>query len=887
MNMVCETSTLDVLVESGTGGNGTDHCEFRTHNGQNWSNWQPYIPGSGIVAMGYTSVEVRLQRLSTFCAPSTYRVVSWDIEKQATSGIIIKTPNQMVVCKGVEVSAELLPGTGGNGVDISIYRVLTSVWSEWQGYSSNEPIPTGTEVNQVEVATLRYSTSCTIAALNIASWQVEQPPAVSAGPDRSLCPGNVLEIVGSSAVNASDLLWTTSGDGSFDNPTALHPIYTPGSEDWNNISVTLTLTSNIGGQCQDHNAMELSMLTTQTSSVEVVTNKYNVCYGETVSYLAIAANQGAQPYYNWKVNGTPAGTNNAHFDFAPLMGDQVWVELIPDHDCPAQQVVVSNIVTVEVTLPQVSVTTSPAIAGTASYTGDIKIGQPLSFTAAPAPGWDFSHWTTVQGVFLHQSADFVLTLQECNLHAVAHFVSKTTLQGQLRYYNPLESPMSDERIDARFFVQLFKDGQAVSSSQLVDEEAKYEFHALEGGTGYQLKLWEQPLTNQLTDTWMWNNWGGVTAVDALIINFMSVNNPLVSSFPWLLPDPIGDFTAAFKKVADLNNSNDITALDALITSYRTVGNPSVIPFPVGRHNFVLSAHMPANVADKIYPFAPELLFSETDNYIATTPASEVIYTLDISQITIGNNPLNIYFVAAADLNASYVPGPAMKQAPIMDYQGMLSVNVGQEVDIPIYADQHMELGALTMGISYDLQQIEVREIAGAQVSWIDPSTGTVRIAWNDPVGKTINTTTPLVVLKARLLKAIEADQRYMELLAETELAGTDAMELPNVKLHSISLQTPSASSLKLDLTHKVIPNPFREKANLEYNLPVAGKVEVNVYNQYGQLIKQLVNERQQAGTHQVEVTDADLNSMGTYYYKILLEGETQSFVGQSTLIVIN
>jgi phosphodiesterase/alkaline phosphatase D-like protein len=74
---------------------------------------------------------------------------------------------------------------------------------------------------------------------------------------------------------------------------------------------------------------------------------------------------------------------------------------------------------------------------------------------------------------------------------------------------------------------------------------------------------------------------------------------------------------------------------------------------------------------------------------------------------------------------------------------------------------------------------------------------------------------------------------------------------------------------------------------LTYNLPVAGKVEVNVYNQYGQLVKQLVNERQQAGSHQVEITNADLKSMGTYYYQILLQGEARSFIGQSTLIVIN
>ncbi len=73
------------------------------------------------------------------------------------------------------------------------------------------------------------------------------PASLSAGPDDEICITQATySITGASAVNMS-LLWTSSGNGTFSDPTALNPVYTRGAADLT--SVTLTLTGNKVSGC--------------------------------------------------------------------------------------------------------------------------------------------------------------------------------------------------------------------------------------------------------------------------------------------------------------------------------------------------------------------------------------------------------------------------------------------------------------------------------------------------------------------------------------------------------------------------------------------------------------------------------------------------------------
>jgi len=63
------------------------------------------------------------------------------------------------------------------------------------------------------------------------------------------------------------------------------------------------------------------------------------------------------------------------------------------------------------------------------------------------------------------------------------------------------------------------------------------------------------------------------------------------------------------------------------------------------------------------------------------------------------------------------------------------------------------------------------------------------------------------------------------------------------------------------------PNPFNPSTNIEFLLPAASKVRIDIYNIIGQLVKQLYNGVQSAGTHSITFNASNLSS-GVYFYSL-------------------
>jgi len=74
-------------------------------------------------------------------------------------------------------------------------------------------------------------------------------PTAFAGSPITICEGETVTLSLATASFYSTLEWTTNGDGGFDNAAALNPVYTPGSTDIANGTVTLTLTAYPSGVC--------------------------------------------------------------------------------------------------------------------------------------------------------------------------------------------------------------------------------------------------------------------------------------------------------------------------------------------------------------------------------------------------------------------------------------------------------------------------------------------------------------------------------------------------------------------------------------------------------------------------------------------------------------
>jgi hypothetical protein len=70
------------------------------------------------------------------------------------------------------------------------------------------------------------------------------------------------------------------------------------------------------------------------------------------------------------------------------------------------------------------------------------------------------------------------------------------------------------------------------------------------------------------------------------------------------------------------------------------------------------------------------------------------------------------------------------------------------------------------------------------------------------------------------------------------------------------------------------PNPFRNRLSLDFTLPQAGQVEIEVYAANGRLVDTIVNGELAAGRHSLTWKPADGTPSGVYFYRVLANGRS-------------
>ena len=138
---------------------------------------------------------------------------------------------------------------------------------------------------------------------------ISSPMTVTAGPTQTSCGASAVNVTaGSSAVNHTSVLWTSSGSGTFANATSLTTCtYTPSAADILAGSVTLTLTATNAG-CPSVNATKT--LNFNPATTAVAGTPVNACT-TTLAPVNVTTGSSASNYSSvlWTSNGSGTLTN--------------------------------------------------------------------------------------------------------------------------------------------------------------------------------------------------------------------------------------------------------------------------------------------------------------------------------------------------------------------------------------------------------------------------------------------------------------------------------------------------------------------------------------------------------------------------------------------------
>ncbi|MBK7030770.1 MAG: T9SS type A sorting domain-containing protein [Bacteroidales bacterium] len=213
----------------------------------------------------------------------------------------------------------------------------------------------------------------------------QQPPYAYAGPNQSVCYGEGVSLFVAIANNSTNLTWTTSGTGTFNDIHILNPVYIPSEQDAITGSVTLSLIAS--NQACDPAVSSIELLV-HPLPAPVMTGLSSVCEsGQDVIYSVPATSNS----FEWNVTGgeivSGAGTNEIHVNWGTSGNGIVSVLESTPFDCSS--------------LAETSVTINPL--PTPAINGEMALcsGSSKTYTTAAVTGhsytWDAGGATIVSG----------------------------------------------------------------------------------------------------------------------------------------------------------------------------------------------------------------------------------------------------------------------------------------------------------------------------------------------------------------------------------------------------------------------------------------------------------------------------------------------------------
>jgi uncharacterized protein (TIGR02145 family) len=354
----------------------SDNINFNDIEGATSLNYQPE-------ELSQTTYYRQLQNATGVCGgPLPTNVVTITVSPVAAADISIAASPGRSMCQGGTVTFTATPVNGGT---TPVYQ-----WKvNGNNTGSNSPVHTyvpqdGDLVTCVMTSNMPFVTNNPAVSNSIimSVTAIPDPPAVSiaAVPQGPVCAGTQVEFTATPVNGGTSPVYQWKVNGVNAGTNSAEYSYVP----VNNDVVVCSLISNVPCITQNpvgSNNISMAVTPALPVSVSISASANPSCAGSSVTYTATPVNGGTSPSYQWKVNGTNAGSNNVTFAFYPAGGDMVSCTLTSNATCISGNPATSNSITATV-----NANNPVSVSISANPTGAVCQGTPVTFTASPTNG---------------------------------------------------------------------------------------------------------------------------------------------------------------------------------------------------------------------------------------------------------------------------------------------------------------------------------------------------------------------------------------------------------------------------------------------------------------------------------------------------------------------
>ena len=210
-------------------------------------------------------------------------------------------------------------------------------------------------------------------------------------------------------------------------------------------------------------------------------------------------------------------------------------------------------------------------------------------------------------------------------------------------------------------------------------------------------------------------------------------------------------------------------------------------------------------------------------------------------------------------------------------------------ELPLKTVSGIQTGAVSLILNVPSNLVKVLgvRVAGSNeaVTW-KVSGDELRIGWNSTKPVSVAAGQKLIILTLYpTLAFTETETLTITMVPSSlnELADVNILPIQNAELKADDVEV-NPFGIPNPLKLSVMPNPASVNITVTYIIPVAGRVDLGIYNALGSPVRSLINNQyQNAGTYSL---NSDISSLrrGIYYIKITLKGNPKPLV--RTIILI-